>query len=199
MKNPKIKCVLFDADGVIVNAEMFSVQYQREHGITNEEMLPFYTGVFQECLIGKADLKEVIEKWLIKWKWEGTIDEFLEAWFKAEHKIDERIIEVIKSLQAEGIKCFLITNQEEHRTQYMKKQMGFEKIFDGIFSSAEIGYKKPEKEFYEYILNNLKNKHKVSSEEIIFFDDEQENVDGAKILGIGAYLYEGFKEFKKII
>jgi FMN phosphatase YigB (HAD superfamily) len=33
--------------------------------------------------------------------------------------------------------------------------MQFDVLFDGIFCSAEIGLKKPQKEYYEYILDSL--------------------------------------------
>jgi putative hydrolase of the HAD superfamily len=199
MNNKNIKCILFDADGVVIRTEMFSVQYQKEYGISNEEMLPFFVGEFQECIVGKKDLKKVLKKWLPKWKWQGTVDEFLQYWSKAEHKTDERIIESIETLRKNGVKCFLATNQEKYRISYLKQEMQFEKIFDGIFSADTIGYKKPDKEFYEYILNDLKNQHNIQANEIIFFDDDQKNVDGAKAVGINAHLYTGFDKYKKII
>lgn len=199
MSNKQTKCILFDVDGVVVRTEMFSVQYQKEYGVSNEEMLPFYTGIFQKCLVGEADLKEALKKWLPKWKWQGTVDEFLQAWFKAEHQIDERIIKSIYGLRNNGVKCFLATKQEKYRLEYMKEEMGFGKILDGIFSSSDIGFKKPEKEFYEYILKNLKDKYNFSPEEVMFFDDEQKNVDGAKAFGIDAHLYTSLKNFERVV
>ncbi len=199
MNNKNIKCILFDVDGAVVNSEMFSIQYQKKYGVSNDEMLPFYIGIFQDCLVGKADLKVSLREWLPRWKWKGTADEFLQSWFKAENSIDDKIIKAVGQLRADGVKCYLATKQEKYRTKYMKELMGFEEIFDGIFSSSDIGHKKPDKEFYEYILNDLKNQHNIQANEIIFFDDEQKNVDGAKAVGINAHLYTGFDKYKKII
>lgn len=53
-----IKAVIFDADGVLIKAERFSLHLERDYGITKERTLPFFTGIFKDCLIGKADLKE---------------------------------------------------------------------------------------------------------------------------------------------
>jgi len=36
------KCILFDADGVVIDSEMFSVQYQKEYDISNDDMIPFF-------------------------------------------------------------------------------------------------------------------------------------------------------------
>lgn len=194
-----IKCILFDADGVVVDAEMFSVQYQKEYGVSNDEMLPFFSGEFQKCVVGQADLKEIIQPWLAKWKWEGTVAEFLQLWFSAEHSVDEQVAEVIKKLRKYGIRCYLATNQEKYRAQYLKEQMRFGKLFDGMFLSADIGFKKPSREFYEFILDDLENEYEIHPREIMFFDDDQKNVDKAKELGIDAHFYKNFEEFESIL
>lgn len=71
--------ILFDADGVVIRSEMFSNHYQRTRGLLPDDMLPFYKGIFQECLTGKADLKEVIAPWLKTWHWEGRCGKFFVA------------------------------------------------------------------------------------------------------------------------
>jgi putative hydrolase of the HAD superfamily len=109
------KCILFDADGVVINSEMLSVQYQKEHDVSNDDMIPFFEGEFQNCIVGKTDLIELVKPWLPKWKWDGTVDEFLQFWFKAEHNVDERMVAVIRNLRKKGIKCYLATNQEKYR------------------------------------------------------------------------------------
>jgi putative hydrolase of the HAD superfamily len=169
-----IKVIVFDADGVVINSPgYFSLQYQKDFGVSNDVMLPFFKGVFQDCLVGKADLREELKKVLDDWKWKGTIDELLDYWFKSEHHIDDRVLREIKNLQSKGIKCYIGTKQEKYRTEYMKKEMGFEEIFDGIYSSAYVGYKKPDERFYEEISKDLKNKEGIRVEEIMFFDDEK--------------------------
>ena len=194
-----IKCILFDADGVIIHSEMFSLQYQRKYNVSNDNMIPFFIGEFQECMVGKADLIESIKPWLVKWKWNGTVEEFLQLWFEAENKVDNQIIETIKKLKKKGIKCYLATNQEKYRTQYIKDHMKFEEIFNHVFSSADIGHRKPEKEFYEFILNEIKNEHKIYPHEILYFDDSQKNIDEAKKLDIESHLYEDYDGFESII
>ncbi len=193
------KAILFDADGVVIDAEMFSVQYQEKYNVSNDEMVPFFKGDFQKCVMGQLDLVEAVTPWLAKWKWEGTPEEFLHYWFSAEHSVDEQMIETIKKLRKKGIKCYLVTNQEKYRAQYLKEQMGFDKLFDDMFLSGDIGYKKPDREFYEFILNNLKNKYEIHSQEIMFFDDDQRNVDAAKNCGIDAYFYKNFEEFQNTV
>ena len=81
----------------------------------------------------------------------------------------------------------------------MKSEMGFDKIFDDIFSSAEIGYKKPDKKFYQFILKKLKKEQNISPKNLLFFDDTRKHVDEAKKLKIDAHVYTNFKDLKKRI
>ena len=54
--------------------------------------------------------------------------------------------------------------------------MRFDEYFDGVFCSAEIGYKKPQKEYFEYILSVLS----VPPDQILYFDDAEENIEIAR-------------------
>ena len=51
---------------------------------------------------------------------------------------------------------------------------------DDLIISAEINRIKPNLDFYEFILN----KYKINATELLFLDDNIENVNGANVLGI---------------
>ena len=195
----KTKYILFDADGVVIQSEVFSKQYQKKYGVENDAMLPFFKWEFQNCIIGKSDLKILLNPWLPKWNWNDSIESFLDFWFQAEHCIDVKMLSLIKELRNKGVACYLATNQEKYRTEYMRNEMDFWEVFDDIFSSCEIGYKKPEKEFYSFILQDLNEKHGVVPHEIMFFDDAQENIIWAKKFGINAHFYKNFDDFKNVV
>ena len=188
-----IKALLLDADGVLINGEMFSKQLERDYGISTKTVEPFFTGPFLDCLIGKADLKKILPPFLDKWGWQKSVDDFLDYWFQAEHKLDEKLIQYIQALRARGIKCYVATNQEKHRAQYMLKQMGFEKSFDKVYASAHIGYKKPDFEFYKKVVKDIGIVTKV---EVLFWDDSEKKVAGARKFGILGEVYTSFKDFK---
>ncbi len=197
-KREKPKCVLFDADGVVITRhEQMSEKYIRTFDVSETEVLAFFTGPFQDCIIGKADLKEEIVPFLDKWGWHGSIDEFLSWWFNSEHSLDTQVVDVIKGLKKQGILVYLATNQEKYRGEYMRNEMGFGELFDGIFTSAEVGLKKPDGVFYKHVLAEIKRDCDAEPSEVLFFDDDQQNVDGAKNAGIDAYLYKEFDDLKK--
>lgn len=192
----KIKAIIFDADGMVINSpEMFGTWYQKNKNLSSETMLAFFKGVFQDCLIGKADLKKSITPFLKDWKWEESVDEFLNAWFKFEDRINKDVAELIKKLRSEGVKCYLATNQEKYRTDYIRNEMGFSKLFDKIYSSAEVGYKKPEKEFFEFILRDLN----IDPGSVMFWDDDEKNVLTAREEGLDSYIFKNINDFKEKI
>lgn len=193
------RAILFDADGVIISSEMFSIPYQREFGVLPDAMLPFFHGIFKKCLIGKADLKVAVQPYLAQWKWNGSVEDFLVYWFKSEHAIDQKLVEVINKLRKGGALCFLATNQEKYRTEYIRTIMGFKNIVDGIFSSAEIGFCKPDVQFFKSILSTLHEKYNISGEESLFIDDDILNVEAANGVGINSYLYSDFENFLNFI
>ena len=191
-----LKAIIFDADGMLIpDKRIFSLRYQKKYGITNKEMLPFFEGVFRKCEAGRADLKEEIKPYLKKWKWDKSIDELLKFWFEAERDLDERIVKLIKKLQEKRIKCYLMTNNEKYRTDYLKKEVGFDKIFDYVFSSAYMGYMKPEKECFDYLYKEIN----AEKNEILFCDDNIENIEGALNFGFETHLYKSYNEFVKLL
>lgn len=190
-----IKHILFDVDGVLVHAEMFSLNVVREYGIPQEKMKEFYKGIFQGTLVGKGDLKEVIEPYLKEWGWPKTVDDYLNEWFEYEHILDEEIIAYVQKLRAKGISCYVATNQEKYRAQYMLEKMGFGESFDKLFASAHLGIGKPDIEFFEKVIKEIGAK----KEEVLFWDDTPENVEGAKKAGINGEFYESFGKFKDIM
>ncbi len=188
-----IKAVIFDADGMVIhNTIWFSKRLAKEYGIKEELLAPFFQNEFQDCLVGKADLKEELKKYVKEWQWQGTVDDLLAAWFKSEDNPDERVLEVARELRAKGINCSLATNNEKYRTNHIAEQMGLGKIFNKIYSSPVIGYKKPQVEFYQYIIDDLG----LSKDEVVFWDDEAKEMEELKKQGFMIEKYADFESFQ---
>jgi len=186
-----IQAVIFDADGVIIFPWRFARHLEHEYKITREMTREFYRGVFEDCLIGKLDLKEVLAPFLPKWGWTRSVDDFVATWLKTENAVDERIVGVIRSLRQAGIKCCLATSQERYRAEYMMTAMRFSEIFDGLFFSYSLGCQKPDPAFYESITRGLGLK----GHHVLFWDDSRPNVESARRCGWNAEVYTDFEDF----
>lgn len=191
-----IKAVIFDADGVLIHKfKYFSERFSVEYGVSKKKLLEFFEGEFLECLVGKKDLKEILPKYMKEWGWNGSVEELLVYWFESERELDQDLIEYIYSLKDKGIIVIVGTNNEKHRTEYMRRDLGFGKIFHVVYGSGEIGHAKPDHRFFEHILSD----NKLEKSEVLFWDDKRENVDAALACGIHAEVYTTFQEFEDIM
>ena len=189
-----IKTVCFDADGVVVYPQkQFSKHLETDHGISPEMTRGFFRGVFNDCLIGKADLKEVLPAFLGDWGWKGSVNDFIDTWLLYDHVVDACVIHLIQNLRQKGIICCLATSQETYRAAYMKMEMGFQDAFDHLFFSCEMGSQKPDQTFYLQIEKALG----FEKGAILFWDDSEENVEAARQYGWRAEVYTGFHEFER--
>lgn len=188
-----IQAVVFDADGVLVFPDRFAEHLTREHQITQEATRAFFQGKFHDCLLGSADLTELLPPYLKEWGWQGTAEEFMQLWFSVEDSVDARVLETVKALRSAGFICCLASNQEPHRAEYMKEVMGFSAFFDHLFFSGLLGMKKPETGFYEAIETALN----LSGDQIAFWDDSPSHVETAKLRGWSAELYTSYEEFQQ--
>lgn len=194
----KIRYICFDVDGVLVrNNEYFSVQYAREVGIADDTMGPFFKEVFPDCCRGKSDLKEAVRPYLGEWKWEGTPDGFLQRWFKSEHNVDEVALQYVQDLQVRGIYCVVSSDNEKYRAQYVKENMGFGKVFQNMYFSYAVGYKKTDSEFWEFVYRDMSKENKLDKKEVLVVDDDEEVVKTAEQFGFIGYHYTEFYRFKE--
>lgn len=95
--------------------------------------------------------------------------------------------------------CYLVTDQEKYRAEYMKKVM-FKDVFDGYFISAELGVTKTDPSFFEKVIAQLQVKYQgLDAQDIIFFDDSQSKVNTACSVGVRGELYKNVAQVKSLI
>ena len=190
-----IKVVLWDADGVTIGNESkyryFSEKFSAEYTVPIGKILPFFKMEVLECQMGKADLKEELLKYLTKWGWKKSVEEFLEYWFAHGTELNVEVMRRVDELRAKGIKCYLATDQEKYRAKYILETVGLGEHFDGSFFSYELGSSKSQKKFFKKISQILG----VKPEEMEFYDDEGENVRAAKEAGVKGKLFTSVKSF----
>ena len=178
---------LFDIDGVYISAsEPFSTRYEREKNRPGM-MTTFFRGIFQECLVGKADLKAEATKYLDDWGWEGNVDSFLDKWFSEEAKPNDEVVVIVQELRTAGKPVYLITNQEKYRTDYLVHNLDLKSVADGVYSSSMLGVKKPNPRYYERVLEEIGYQGYFS--DVFYIDDDIENIETAKEMGFDTFYY----------
>ena len=190
-----IRALILDADGVLIDGDRASVVFARERGITPAMTGSFFSGPFRDCLVGAADLKQCIAPHLPGWGWRGTVQAYLDYWFAAEDHLDEALLAEVARHRAAGIRCYVATNQERYRTEYMRDAMAFGEHFDAIFSSADVGYTKDDRRFFDRLKRDLAP---IGADEMLFWDDGPINLETARAAGLHAELYTTLAAFREL-
>ena len=190
-----IKTILFDIDWVIIkSAWTFSRYFEKKQLLKSWAMQEFFTWVFKKCSIWEEDLKIEIEKFFKKWNYNWTSEEILDLWFKLDWEIDYEVFDFIKSLKNKSFACYMATQQEKYRAEYLFEDLWLKKLFeDKKYISSEIKILKPTKQFFEYILKDLE----LEAKKIIFIDDEESKLTFARDIWINAILYKNLDGLKK--
>ncbi|HUW21796.1 MAG TPA: HAD-IA family hydrolase [Candidatus Bathyarchaeia archaeon] len=189
-----IKTVIFDTDGMVIHREMyFSQRFSEKFGVPIKKVLPFFKNEFQLCLVNEADLKQELAKYLDQWNWQRSVEDLLSFWFEHESNLDKKLLECVKNLRNRGMRCYLDTNNEKYRVQYLFDNLGLKNFFDAVFSSAELGFLKPQPEFWSAIHKHL---GKPNKSEVLVWDDDTENVKSAKSFGFHSEFYSSFDAFQ---
>lgn len=193
-----IKVILFDCDGPIIkHNKYFSLRLMDlGHKLDHEKIQDFFRNDFLLCETGKTDLKQELQKRIKNWGWDRSLEELLDFWFKGEAETNEEMKKYISLLRNQGIKGYLSTNNEKYRVDYLWNAVGIKNFLDGKLPSGELGYLKPQVEFWQEAYSRIP---KVAKEEVLVLDDTESAIHSAREFGFNAEFYTDFKSFKKVM
>lgn len=166
-----IKVIAFDLVGVLVSEKDIELSEVEEK---LERM--FGPNLNDEDYLKQA--KKIVEKDL---EVINTTKVLINKLYKVK---DKRIFKKIKEIN-ENVKIIIATNHLSFVKDFIKESFNIDYL-DDIIISAEIHKIKPNLDFYQYILN----KYSIESKELLFLDDNINNINGAQALGINTIKIE---------
>jgi putative hydrolase of the HAD superfamily len=89
-------------------------------------------------------------------------------------------IKLLENLKKKGYKIYFLSNFYKTGYYYMRNKFSVLRVGEGTLVSYQVKLMKPEKEIYEVFLA----KFNLIAEECLFIDDLEENLEGARKLGI---------------
>ena len=191
---------LFDLGNVLAKSlDHYGLYNKLNCKISYDEFLQYWWGddLVLKAHMGLATDDEHVEALLKFCKSDLSINQFYEIYNSLDNSLYDETMEIINELKNKGYKVGLLSNLR--LMDYKRYEEQIKKInFDYLFLSYEIKCIKPSSDIYLQVIDALN----CEAENIIFFDDNQKNVNGAKQLGINAYQVTGenIKEiFYKII
>tara|TARA_B100000315_G_C14333456_1_gene476299 strand:- start:13 stop:621 length:609 start_codon:yes stop_codon:yes gene_type:complete len=190
----EVKAIIFDMGGVILNAKIESAYeiLSKNLGIektTFDAVRNKYIKDAQKGEISTDDFLDKIcselnlEKSNLKKLWEQAYSEVM--------VLDQKVLDLAKSLKATGYKIALITNTIEIHSN-INKSRGIYNEFNPAILSTEAHMLKPNKEIYQLMLERLN----LQPSECIFIDDREEHILPATELGIPSILFKNLSQLK---
>ncbi len=111
--------------------------------------------------------------------------------FRYAYEPRKDVFSLASSLHRRGYKVCLLSNTEAPAAEFfLEQKYGF---FDAVVFSSHEGIRKPDRRIYEILLERLE----VKPEQAVLVDDRKENLDGARLAGMGALLFKNLGQVKK--
>jgi HAD superfamily hydrolase (TIGR01509 family) len=102
--------------------------------------------------------------------------------------------ELIESLN-DNYKTALATNNNALAFTAFDGRWAFRQLFDFVLVSGEIGVKKPDAAYFKKLIHLVNSK----PSDIIFFDDQAENVEAAKKVGIKGVVFKDANQAREAL
>jgi putative hydrolase of the HAD superfamily len=189
--------IIFDLGGVLLNIDYQKpVEAFRALGVDLQYSQKEQTKLFDDLETGKispAIFREEVRRLSGQNLSDNDIDR---AWNSILLDLPEHRVAFLHQLKSK-YPLFLLSNTNEiHIAQFeedLVREYGhpvFEDVFQTIYYSSRIGKRKPNADAFLHVLND----HEMRPETTLFIDDSPQHVEGAKKLGIQAYLLKGEPE-----
>jgi putative hydrolase of the HAD superfamily len=175
--------VLFDADGVLQGARAgWTEELTAWGGSRAEEFLLAVAAADMSCLTG-YDFGVAMREVLLQFEISAPLEDVIDRQFWIE--VRQPMLDAVRAVRDLGLRCGLATNQQNLRGGYMRRTLGFETIFDEQFYSFELGLAKPDAGYFRAIMDRID----VLPNRVLFIDDHDGNVAGAREIGIQSELF----------
>jgi len=195
MNDKEIRLVIFDIGRVILDFDhMITCRKLAKYSSKDEEYIYDYifnSEVLNEYEKGKITSAKMFEAISDKLGLDIPFEKFKRIWgdiFTLKEGIEELIRRVKKAAS-----IAVLSNTDEMHFDFIMDRVEIMKDFDWLFLSHEIGFRKPDKEIFEYI----RDVTGFAPNEMIFIDDIEEFVVAAKKYGIKGILFKDIDTLAK--
>ncbi|WES68350.1 glucose-1-phosphatase [Superficieibacter sp. HKU1] len=117
-----------------------------------------------------------------------SYEQFSHGWQAVFVALRPEVIEIMHKLREQGHRVVVLSNTNRlHTTFWPEEYPEIRSAADRIYLSQDLGMRKPEARIYQQVLQA----EGFSAEDTVFFDDNADNIEGAKLLGITSILVTG--------
>lgn len=189
-KTGKIKAVMFDMGGVIVGLDLKACLKAFKEKAGFEDVDNYLNEYRQHGYIGEMEDGKINEEEFyaetLKHCRPGTTEETIRDCFKDFLPcLIKDILQFIRELHEQGYPLYILSNNNPICARIVEAMMASEGIkindyFEKVFYSHEVKISKPKAEIYRLAISGTGCK----AEEIVFIEDNHQNIEGARKEGI---------------
>lgn len=195
MQPKKIKLIIFDAYGVILKGgyletcKILARKFNREWKELYNIIYVKYFNLAAEKKITQKDAWKIAVKETnlpVQWQEVRKIHYSL-------MEVNKPVIKFSGALREKNFKTLLLSKNTRSQFHDAEKKLNFKKNFDYVINTWEIGFPKASEKTMRYIMK----KFHVRADEIIYIDDQEENLIAAQEIGVYTIFYENFAKFSQ--
>lgn len=185
----EIKNIIFDFGGVLLD---WNPRYLYKSYFNDDEKMEHFladicNGEWNSQLDAGRPFADGVKELQAKYpEYAEAIQMYDEGWEKMLKCELPDSIDLLRELKSMGYDIYGLTNWSAEKIGYAFSNYQFFSLFDGIVVSGVEKIVKPDRRIYEILLG----RYSLRPEECVFIDDNQDNVNMAKQLGINAIRFD---------
>lgn len=179
-----IKTIIFDFGNVFINLDIEGALKKMFDTLKidafSEEMIAF-NSFYEQGLISTNEFIDFYSENFPK----ISKEELIGLWNFMLKDFPEQRLDFLKTLKTSNkYKLILLSNTNELHINWIKENVSlyndFKNCFDAFYLSQEINLRKPNKDIFEFVLNE----NNLKASECLFIDDNEDNINTANALKI---------------
>ncbi|MFE9205806.1 HAD family hydrolase [Micromonospora sp. NPDC007230] len=197
MSRERATALLVDFDGVLRRWDpAVAAGVEQEYGLSE--------GVLGEIAMSWGLLQPVLTGQVSHTQWTASVADALtpsvgaeraraavEQWQRYRGEIDLEVLAFVRQVREAGVRVGLGTNATDQLDADLTA-LGLTDDFDAVVNSSVVGVNKPAKEYFQAACAALET----SPARVLFVDDEDRNVSGARVAGLSAHRWSGPEDLR---
>lgn len=185
MKRPAL---IFDLGGVLIRIEyrQFLEKLGINHSIDEAELLHILTPDVQLYESGNIPTEDFFHRLShhVHTQYDNSV--LHQAWYAILAGEIDGMRNIVEQL-SQQTQLFLLSNTNELHFEYARKTFPVLNSFTDYFVSYRIGAMKPSRQIYDHVIRTIGAK----PSDMVFIDDTESNIDGARQAGLQGILFQG--------
>lgn len=193
-----IKAILFDFDGVLTidgtGSQSICNYISKKTGIDLKLFENEYYKYNDDLLYGKIQHKDIWDKLCRELNTEIDINILYDSFLNT--PLDNEMMEIVHNLKEKNYKIGMVTDNKKDRIDKIFEYYEWDKLFDLISISAEVGSGKNYNTIFEITIDCLN----VKASECVFIDNQEKNLIVPKQMGMNViYFDHNERNYEKLI